>query len=332
MAASGRVPRARLPPDGDLRDLRRHGRRRPPRRRRRGRRRRARSGSRARSPAASSPTSTTRRATKPIHPAWAAHGGVLAARLAALGARGPARRARGPLRRSTTRSSERRGRDRPRRAARRPRRALGDAADRVSSRTRRATSSTARSARRRSAARRRLDPDEIEDDPRRVPAAGVSLVLEPAAPKLAPRSDYEAQVQPAVLDRRDARPRPRRACRPTRTRRSPTRACSALAREGALRDEGVRHRTRPRSRAACGSRLRDGRVARGRPARPARRRPRTRCRPTRSATKFRENAALALAPPRSRRSRTRCSSLEEQDDLRGGLLARARCGASRVAA
>ena len=40
-------------------------------------------------PPASSPTSTTATPTKPIHPAWAAHGALLAARLAEHGAEGP---------------------------------------------------------------------------------------------------------------------------------------------------------------------------------------------------------------------------------------------------
>lgn len=39
----------------------------------------------------------------------------------------------------------------------------------------------------------RIDPDEIEDILVWVPEAGVPLVLEPAAPKRAPRSDYEAK-------------------------------------------------------------------------------------------------------------------------------------------
>ena len=38
-----------------------------------------------------------------------------------------------------------------------------------------------------------LDPDEIEDVVVTVPEAGVSLVLEPAEPKVAPRTDYEGK-------------------------------------------------------------------------------------------------------------------------------------------
>src|SRR5207253_5763793 len=38
-----------------------------------------------------------------------------------------------------------------------------------------------------------LDPDEIEDVLVTIPEAGVSLVLEPAASKQAPRSEYEAK-------------------------------------------------------------------------------------------------------------------------------------------
>ncbi len=69
--------------------------------------------------------------TKPIHPAWAAHGAVLGgpARRARRG--GPAERLRGPLRPLPLLPRRREGRDRPGRATGRPRLALGDAADRV---------------------------------------------------------------------------------------------------------------------------------------------------------------------------------------------------------
>ena len=149
-------------------------------------------------------------ATKPIHPAWAAHGALLARAPRRARRRGPARRARGPLRRLPRVRRHEQARSTSSRAARRPRRALGDAAHRVTSRIRRATSSTARSGRRHAAATR-VDPAEIEDVVVAVPEAGVSLVLEPAEPKVAPRSEYEGEVQPPVLDGGDARARPRRA-------------------------------------------------------------------------------------------------------------------------
>ena len=96
------------------------------------RRRRVRSESPARWPSGLFAYLADGTPTKPIHPAWAAHGAHLATRLAAP--RG--RRAAGPCSRassaSTTPSSAPSdGRDRHRRPARRPRRALGDAADRL---------------------------------------------------------------------------------------------------------------------------------------------------------------------------------------------------------
>ena len=53
------------------------------------RRRRARSASPARWPRGLFAYLEDGTATKPLHPAWAAHGGLIAARLAALGAEGP---------------------------------------------------------------------------------------------------------------------------------------------------------------------------------------------------------------------------------------------------
>ena len=96
--------------------------------------------------------------TKPIHPGWAAHGALLAARLAAHGAEGPPGVLE-DLSASSTRSST--TRDRPRAAARRPRRAAG----------RRRGSVQAvpglplhpRLARRNRVPPRRLEPDEIEE-------------------------------------------------------------------------------------------------------------------------------------------------------------------------
>ena len=70
-------------------------------------------------------------ATKPMHAAWAAHGSVLAARLAALGAEGPPSVLEGRFGLYHAFLAARAGRDRHRRPAGRPRRALGDAAHRV---------------------------------------------------------------------------------------------------------------------------------------------------------------------------------------------------------
>ena len=164
--------------------------------------------------------------TKPMHPAWAAHGGHLATRLATHGAAGPRSVLEGSSASTTPSSARRRARSTspdssPTSGARweTPRiaykpypvchfihGALGAAADGAAGRT--------------------FAPDEIEDVVVTVPAAGVSLVLEPAATKIAPRSDYEGEVLAPVLDRVDARPRSRRRVATSPTRRSPTRRCS----------------------------------------------------------------------------------------------------------
>jgi len=129
--------------------------------------------------------------TKPMHPAWAAHGALLASRLAALGAQGPpgvlegrfgvyhafvgaqkgeididAQLADLGLRWETPRIAFK-----PYPACHFIHGSLG------------ATATLAGSVR----------PDEIEDVLVWVPTAGVPLVLEPAASKLAPRSEYEAK-------------------------------------------------------------------------------------------------------------------------------------------
>ena len=129
-------------------------------------------------------------ATKPFHPAWAAHGALLAARLAVLGGEGPPGVLEGrfglyhafvgaepgaiPIeeqladlgsRWETTRIAYK-----PYPACHFIHGSLG------------ATASLAP-----------LDPAQIEDVVVSVPEAGVSLVLEPAATKVAPRTVYEAK-------------------------------------------------------------------------------------------------------------------------------------------
>ena len=129
-------------------------------------------------------------ATKPFHPAWAAHGSVLAARLASLGGEGPpgviegrfglypafvgAEQGEIPIaeqladlgsRWETTRIAYK-----PYPACHFIHGSLGATA-RLSP----------------------LDPDGIEEVLVTVPAAGVSLVLEPADKKVAPRTVYEAK-------------------------------------------------------------------------------------------------------------------------------------------
>jgi 2-methylcitrate dehydratase PrpD len=129
-------------------------------------------------------------ATKPFHPAWAAHGSVFAARLAALGGEGPpgvlegrfglyhafigAEQGEIPIEQQLTDLGSRwetpRIAYKPYPACHFIHGSLG------------ATESLGR-----------LDPDEIEDVVVTVPEEGVSLVLEPAGQKVVPRTVYEAK-------------------------------------------------------------------------------------------------------------------------------------------
>ena len=126
-------------------------------------------------------------ATKPIHPAWAAHGGLLAARLASFGAEGPPGVLEGrfgvfhafvdtridlepQLRDLGERWETPRMAFKPYPACHFIHGSLG------------ATGSLGS-----------IEPDEIEDILVTVPEAGVSLVLEPADAKVAPRTEYEAK-------------------------------------------------------------------------------------------------------------------------------------------
>ena len=131
-------------------------------------------------------------ATKPIHPAWAAHGAVLASRLAAHGAEGPpsvfegkfglyhaflgAAKGEIDLERQLADLGARwetpRIAFKPYPACHFMHGAVGAAAD---------------------AAADGLSPDDIDDVVVTVPAAGVDLVLEPTETKLAPRTTYEAK-------------------------------------------------------------------------------------------------------------------------------------------
>jgi 2-methylcitrate dehydratase PrpD len=130
--------------------------------------------------------------TKPIHPAWAAHGSLLAARLAAYGAEGPSSIFEGKFGLYhaflgiepgeldlETQLADLGSRWETPRIAYKPypachfmHGAVGAAAE---------------------AARDGLAADEVEEIVAFVPAAGVDLVLEPVASKLAPRTPYEAK-------------------------------------------------------------------------------------------------------------------------------------------
>jgi 2-methylcitrate dehydratase PrpD len=131
--------------------------------------------------------------TKPVHPAWAAHGGVLASRLAALGASGPPSVIEGKFGLYHaflgatedeidvgTQLADLGSRWETPRIAYKPypvchfmHGSLGAAAEATGGRT--------------------LSPDEIASVVVTVPADGVSLVLEPAGQKKLPRSEYEGK-------------------------------------------------------------------------------------------------------------------------------------------
>ncbi len=129
--------------------------------------------------------------TKPMHPAWAAHGGILASRLASLGAEGPAGVLEGrfgvyhaflgakkgevdidaQLADLGSRWETLRIAIKPYPACHFIHGSLGATASLLGS----------------------VTPDEIEEVVVWVPQAGVPLVLEPSETKLAPRSEYEAK-------------------------------------------------------------------------------------------------------------------------------------------
>ena len=232
-------------------------------------------------------------ATKPMHPAWAAHGAHLATRLAVARRRGAARRCSRASSGSTTPSS---ARSRARSTSTAQLADLGCAGRRrgsPTSRTRSATSCTARSARR----RRRRGPD--------VRAATRSTTC---SSRCRPPASRSCSSRPA---RRGRRARSTRASSRSSTR---SRRCSSAVMspsrdftDEAIADPAVlavaakvRYETREypttrrRSRAASVVRLADGRASRRLPV-PEGRRPRTRCRPTR----------CARSSARTRRSRSR---------------------------
>jgi 2-methylcitrate dehydratase PrpD len=127
-------------------------------------------------------------ATKPLHPAWAAHGALLGSQLAALGAEGPPSVLEGKfgvyhafverrvdledqladlgVRWETPRIAFK-----PYPACHFIHGSLGATATICAE----------------------VDPDDVDDVVVSIPEAGVSLVLEPAEPKLAPRNEYDAK-------------------------------------------------------------------------------------------------------------------------------------------
>jgi 2-methylcitrate dehydratase PrpD len=129
--------------------------------------------------------------TKPMHPAWAAHGAVLAGRLSALGAAGPTSVIEGRfgLYHAFVGASkgeidiEAQLRD------------LGDRWEtpRIAFKPYPACHFIHGSLGATSSLCAEIDPDEVEDVVVTVPEAGVALVLEPAGAKVAPRSEYDAK-------------------------------------------------------------------------------------------------------------------------------------------
>ena len=266
-------------------------------------------------------------ATKPVHPAWAAHGGVLAVRLAALGAEGPpsvlegkfglyhafvgAEKGEvdieGQLGDLGSRWETRRIAYKPYPACHFMHGALGATAQAAAG----------------------LSPDEIEELVVTVPAAGVSLVLEPAESKVAPRTEYEGkfslQYSAAAMvvhgsvgvatytDDAIADPRVLELAR--RVRYEP----KDYATYPAAFPGGVRIRTR------------DGRVLeadfpyqQGGPENPMS--------PGEVRAKFRENGSLALSDGDLEALEEAVLGLEEQDDLRAALEPLSRAAAKEEVA
>jgi len=262
-------------------------------------------------------------ATKPLHPAWAAHGGLLAVRLASLGAEGPPSVLEGKFglyhaflgaekgevdiagqfadlgsRWETPRIAYK-----PYPACHFMHGALG------------ATAQVAAG----------LSPDEIQEIVVTVPAAGVSLVLEPAESKVAPRTEYEGkfslQYSAAAMvvhgsvgvatytDEAIADPQ-----------------VLSLARR--VRYETKEYATYPHAfPGGVRIRMRDGRALeadfpyqQGGPENPMS--------PGEVRTKFRENASLALGIGDLEALEEAVLAFEEQDDLRVALAPLARAAAA----
>jgi 2-methylcitrate dehydratase PrpD len=127
-------------------------------------------------------------ATKPVHPGWAAHGALLAARLAALGAEGPPGVLEGRFGVFHAFVDTRIDLE-PQLAD------LGERWEtpRIAFKSYPACHFSHGSLGATRTLCDGIDPDEIEDVVVTVPEAGVALVLEPAASKVAPRTDYEGK-------------------------------------------------------------------------------------------------------------------------------------------
>ncbi len=175
--------------------------------------------------------------TKPLHPAWAAHGALIAARLAALGAEGPPSLVEGKfglyhaflgaekgaidvgpqLADLGSRWETPRIAYKPYPACHFMHGSLGATSQAAGGRT--------------------FSAEEIEDVVVTVPAAGVSLVLEPADAKVAPRARTTRGSSRSSTRRPRCSSAAASASPTTPTRRSPTRPCSRSPRK-------VRYETR----------------------------------------------------------------------------------------
>jgi 2-methylcitrate dehydratase PrpD len=127
-------------------------------------------------------------ATKPIHPAWAAHGALLAARLASLGAEGPPGVLEGRFGLYHAFVDQRVDLG-PQLAD------LGERWEtaRIAYKAFPACHFIHGSLGSTGSLLAEVDPDEVEDILVWTPEAGVALVLEPADTKVAPRTDYEGK-------------------------------------------------------------------------------------------------------------------------------------------
>jgi 2-methylcitrate dehydratase PrpD len=267
-------------------------------------------------------------ATKPVHPAWAAHGAVLAARLAAHGAEGPPSILEGKFglyhaflgaekgeidleaqladlgaRWETPRIAYK-----PYPACHFMHGAVGAAAEAGAS---------------------GLSADDVEEIVVTVPAAGVDLVLEPTAAKVAPRTTYEAKFS---LQYSAAAMLVHGRCGVTTYVGDAIRDPRVLELAGRVRYEVKEYPTYPAAFPG-GVRIttRDGRTLevdlphqRGGPENPM------------SADevrdKYRENAGLALESEAVEALEESVLALEEQDDLRAALAPLAAAALERAPA
>jgi 2-methylcitrate dehydratase PrpD len=267
-------------------------------------------------------------ATKPIHPAWAAHGGLVAARLAAHGAEGPPSifegkfglyhaflgAEKGEINLDTqladlgTRWETHRIAYKPYPACHFMHGAVGATAE---------------------AGAGGLSPDDVEEIVVTVPAAGVDLVLEPTAAKVAPRTAYEAKFS---LQYSAAAMVVHGRCGVTTYAEDAIRDPQVLELAGRVRYETKDYPTYPAAFPG-GVRIttRDGRTLeadlpyqRGGPENPMT--------GDEVREKYRENAGLALEAEAVEALEEALLALEEQDDLRAALAPLASAALERAPA